>query len=98
MPFEYKPFVNRYVGTMSDLMAQETEARNRAALSAAEVEAGAVRRVGDITAAKWSGLGQDVAGGVESYLTEKREASLRAAKLAELERVAYRTHWMSLKR
>jgi hypothetical protein len=85
MPFEYKPFVNRYVGTMSDLMAQKVEARNRAALSAAEVEAGAVRRVGDLTAAKWSGLGQDVAGGVESYLTEKREAPLRAAELAELE-------------
>ena len=89
MPFEYTPFVNRYVGTMSDLMAQKVEARNRAALSAAEVEAGAVRRVGDLTAAKWSGLGQDVAGGVESYLTEKREQPLRehAAWQREQERL-----------
>jgi hypothetical protein len=89
MPFEYTPFVNRYVGTMSDLMAQETEARNLAALSAAEVEAGAVRRVGDLTAAKWRGLGQDVAGGVESYLTEKREQPLRehAAWQREQERL-----------
>ena len=80
MPFEYKPFVNRYVGAISDVMGQGAEARNRAALSVAEMQAGAVGRLGDLTADRWRGLGQDVVGGVESYLTEKREAPIRKEK------------------
>jgi hypothetical protein len=77
MPFEYRPFVNRYVGAVSDVMRQGVEAQNRAALSVAETQAGATRRLGDLTAAKWRGLGQNIAGGVESYLTEQREAPIR---------------------
>jgi len=77
MPFEYKPFVNRYVGAISDLMGQGAEARNRAALSVAEMQAGAVGRLGDLTADRWRGLGQDVVGGVESYFTDKQEAKDR---------------------
>ena len=77
MPFEYKPFVNRYVGAISDVMGQGAEARNRAALSVAETQAGAVGRLGDLTADRWRGLGQDVVGGVESYFTDKQEAKDR---------------------
>tara|TARA_R110000824_G_scaffold400645_2_gene608636 strand:+ start:1633 stop:3015 length:1383 start_codon:yes stop_codon:yes gene_type:complete len=62
-------------------MGRGAEASNRAALSVAETQAGAVRRLGDITAARWSGLGQNVAGGVESYFTDKEEAEEREYRM-----------------
>jgi hypothetical protein len=77
MPFQYQPFVNPYVSSMSDLMGRGVEARSRAELTAAEAQAGAQRRLGDITAAKWSGLGNTLAGGIDAFVTEQREAPIR---------------------
>jgi len=85
MPFEYRPFVNPYVSSMSDLMGRGVEARSRAELSAAEAQAGAVGRLGDITAAKWSGLGDTVAGGIDAYVTEQREKPMREHALWQME-------------
>jgi len=77
MPFEYRPFVNPYISSMSDLMGRGVEARSRAELSAAEAQAGAAGRLGDITGAQWSGLGDTLAGGIDAYVTEQREAPIR---------------------
>ena len=77
MAFEYRPFVNPYMGSMTDLMGRGTEARSRAALSAAEAEAGGQLRLGDLTQQKWSGLGNTLAGGIDAYVTEQREAPIR---------------------
>jgi len=78
MAFEYRPYANPYVGSMIDLMGRGEEARSRAELSAAEIEAGAQRRLGDITGAQWSGLGQTIGQGMDAYVTEQREAPIRA--------------------
>ena len=93
MAFEYRPFVNPYISSMTDLMGQGTEARSRAELSAAEAEAGGQLRLGDLTQQKWSGLGNTLAGGIDDYVTERREAPLRehaallrAEQLAEIGR------------
>ena len=72
MAFEYRPFVNPYISSMTDLMGQGTEARSRAELSAAEAEAGGQLRLGDLTQQKWSGLGNTLAGGIDAYVTEQR--------------------------
>jgi hypothetical protein len=85
MPFEYRPFVNPYVSSMSDLMGRGVEARSRAELSAAEAQAGAAGRLGDITAAKWSGLGDTLAGGIDAYVTEQREKPMREHALWQME-------------
>jgi hypothetical protein len=85
MPFEYRPFVNPYVSSMSDLMGRGVEARSRAELTAAEAQAGAVGRLGDITAAKWSGLGDTLAGGIDAYMTEQREKPMREHALWQME-------------
>jgi|TARA_R110000824_G_scaffold400563_1_gene608310 hypothetical protein len=77
MAFEYRPFVNPYISSMTDLMGQGTEARSRAELSAAEAEAGGQLRLGDLTQQKWSGLGNTLAGGIDDYVTERREAPIR---------------------
>ena len=77
MPFQYQPFVNPYVSSMSDLMGRGVEARSRAELTAAEAQAGAQRRLGDITGAQWSGLGQTIGQGIDAYVTEQREAPIR---------------------
>jgi hypothetical protein len=77
MPFQYQPFVNPYVSSMSDLMGRGVEARSRAELTAAEAQAGAQRRLGDLTAAKWSGLGNTLAGGIDAFVTEQREKPRR---------------------
>jgi hypothetical protein len=77
MPFEYRPFVNPYISSMSDLMGRGVEARSRAELSVAEAQAGAAGRLGDITGAQWSGLGDTLAGGIDAYVTEQREAPIR---------------------
>jgi hypothetical protein len=77
MPFEYRPFVNPYIGSMSTLMGRGVEARSSAELSAAEAQAGAAGRLGDITGAQWRGLGDTVAGGIDAYVTEQREAPIR---------------------
>jgi hypothetical protein len=77
MAFEYRPYANPYVGSMIDLMGRGEEARSRAELSAAEIEAGAQRRLGDITGAQWSGLGNTIGQGIDAYVTEQREAPLR---------------------
>jgi hypothetical protein len=77
MPFEYRPFVNPYVGSMSTLMGRGVEARSRAELSAAEAQAGAAGRLGDITGAQWRGLGDTVGQGIDAYVTEQREAPIR---------------------
>jgi hypothetical protein len=85
MPFEYRPFVNPYIGSMSNLMGRGVEARSRAELSAAEAQAGAAGRLGDITGAQWSGLGDTLAGGIDAYVTEQREAPLREHALWQME-------------
>ena len=77
MAFEYRPYANPYVGSMIDLMGRGEEARSRAELSAAEIEAGAQRRLGDITGAQWSGLGNTIGQGIDAYVTEQREAPIR---------------------
>lgn len=77
MPFQYQPFVNPYVSSMSDLMGRGVEARSRAELTAAEAQAGAQRRLGDITGAQWSGLGNTIGQGIDAYVTEQREAPIR---------------------
>lgn len=77
MPFEYQPFVNPYVSSMSDLMGRGVEARSRAELSAAEAEAGGKLRLGDLTQQKWSGLGNTIGQGIDAYVTEQREAPIR---------------------
>ena len=86
MAFEYRPFVNPYISSMTDLMGQGTEARSRAELSAAEAEAGGQLRLGDLTQQKWSGLGNTLAGGIDDYVTERRG---RARKRA----VGAGAHW-----
>jgi hypothetical protein len=85
MPFEYRSLVNPYVGAISDVMGQGAEARSRASLSAAEAQAGAAGRLGDITAAKWSGLGNTLAGGIDAFVTEQREKPLREHALWQIE-------------
>ena len=77
MPFQYQPFVNPYVSSMSDLMGRGVEARSRAELTAAEAQAGAQRRLGDIAGAQWSGLGNTIGQGIDAYVTEQREAPIR---------------------
>jgi hypothetical protein len=77
MAFEYRPFVNPYMGSMTDLMGRGTEARSRAALSAAEAEAGGELRRGDIAGAQWGNLGTLIGEGVQDYVTERREAPIR---------------------
>lgn len=62
---------------MADVMGRAPEARSRAHLSAAEAQAGAAGRLGDISAAKWRGLGDTVAGGIDAYITEQREKPIR---------------------
>jgi len=85
MPFEYRPIRNPYVTSMADVMGRAPEARSRAHLSAAEAQAGAAGRLGDISAAKWRGLGDTVAGGIDAYITEQREKPLREHALWQME-------------
>lgn len=72
MAFRYQPFQNPYISSMTDLMGRGTEARSRAALSAAEAQAGGALRLGDLTQQKWSGLGDTIGQGIDAYVTEQR--------------------------
>ena len=56
-----------------------------APVPAAEAQAGGALRLGDLTQQKWSGLGNTLAGGIDAYVTEQREAPRREHDLWQME-------------
>jgi len=56
-PFEYKPFINPYIGSISELMGKGDEAKAQALLRIGEIQARAAEQQGQAWGNAIQGLG-----------------------------------------
>lgn len=86
-PFRYDPYVDPYVGTISDLMGKGDEARANALLRIGEIQARAAQERGQAWGGAIAGIGNTVAGAIQDWQKEKIARPIREqqAKLTGLQ-------------
>ena len=77
-PFRYDPFVDPYVGTISDLMGKGDEAKARALLAIGEIQARAAEQRGQAWGGSVESLGNIASKGLTDWATEREQAPIRA--------------------
>ena len=84
-PFEYKPFINPYIGSISELMGKGDEAKAQALLRIGEIQARAAEQQGQAWGNAIQGLGNIAGKAFTDYAQEKKDAPIRAAEAAHRE-------------
>ena len=85
MAFEYKPFINPYIGSISELMGKGDQAKAEALLRIGEIQARAAEQQGQAWGNAIQGLGNIAGKAFTDYAQEKKDAPIRAAEAAHRE-------------
>ena len=73
-PFEYKPFINPYIGSISELMGKGDEAKAAALIRIGEIQARAAEQQGQAWGNAIQGLGNIAGKAFTDYAQEKKDA------------------------
>ena len=79
-PFEYKPFINPYIGSISELMGKGDEAKAAALIRIGEIQARAAEQQGQAWGNAIQGLGNIAGKAFTDYAQEKKDAPRIAAE------------------